>query len=197
MVERSEPNAWPTGAAQARRALIVVLLGLPGAGKSSVASAIVRELGLRRVSRDALREAMFPRCGYSFVEKRAAARALLLALEINCVLGESSVVDGMTFARRRDRERVVELAALHGFDVLPLLIDCAPALARARYVRDELARSADPQRGEGFVESIVTQFDEVPLSTVRVDGSLPLEAMCALAVAEVGARLGRGGPGDA
>ena len=37
---------------------------------------------------------MFPVCSYSFAEKRAAFRAVMLALEINCVLGESTVANG-------------------------------------------------------------------------------------------------------
>ena len=85
----------------APRALIVALIGLPGAGKSTIARALEQQLDLRRVCRDAIRHAMFPRCDYSFVEKRAAFRTVLLAVEINCLLGDSSVIDGMTFSRAR------------------------------------------------------------------------------------------------
>ena len=53
------------------RPLVVALVGLPGAGKSEVASFLARELALRLVSRDAIRAAMFPQCRYSPAEKRA------------------------------------------------------------------------------------------------------------------------------
>src|SRR6185312_17112682 len=86
--------------------IVVALIGLPGAGKSVVARALEDQLGLRRVCRDAIRQAMFPKCSYSFAEKRAAFRSMLVALEVNCLLGESSVLDGMTFSRRRDLLRV-------------------------------------------------------------------------------------------
>src|SRR6478736_4260144 len=90
----------PNGSGPARgdgeaRALIVTLIGLPGAGKSTVARTLERRLGLRRVCRDAIRQAMFPRCDYTFIEKRAAFRTVLLAVEINCLLGEPTVIDGM------------------------------------------------------------------------------------------------------
>src|SRR6478735_3979401 len=96
----------PTSAVRTGRPVVVALLGLPGAGKSVVARALADQLDYRRVDRDQIRHAMFPRCSYSFVEKRAAFRGVLLALEVNCMLGVSSVIDGCTFSRRDDLARV-------------------------------------------------------------------------------------------
>lgn len=179
-------------AASARhpRALIVALIGLPGAGKSTVASAIESQLDLRRVCRDAIRRAMFPRCDYSFVEKRAAFRSVLLALEINCLLGESSVIDGMTFSRREDYDQVAALADAHGYDILPLLIDCPPAYARARIARDRrkgshLAEDREP----GIVDIVARRFDTPPAAAIRIDATRPLDDVCRLAVAEVAGRI--------
>src|ERR1700755_2546184 len=86
--------------------IVVALIGLPGAGKSVAARALQEHLGLRRVCRDMIRNAMFPRCAYSYAEKRAAFRGLLLAVEVNCMLGESTVIDGVTFSRHSDLQRV-------------------------------------------------------------------------------------------
>ncbi|MEP7043109.1 MAG: AAA family ATPase [Dokdonella sp.] len=183
-------HARATAAGTPRRPLVVAVMGLPGAGKTTVARALERELGLRRVCRDSIRRALFPRCNYSFVEKRAAFRSVLLALEINCLLGEASVVDGITFSRRQDFDQIEALATAHGFDTLPLLIDCPPPLARARFVRNELARRlGDEARDESFVEAFVAHFQAPPLSTLRIDGSLPNDDMCRLAVVEIAARL--------
>jgi predicted kinase len=172
------------------RALIVTLIGLPGAGKSTVARTLERRLGLRRVCRDAIRQAMFPRCDYTFIEKRAAFRTVLLALEINCLLGEPSVIDGMTFSRREDFDEVVVLADRHGFDVLPLLIDCPPALARERIARD-LADRRHPaeDREPELVDIVARRFDAPPAAAIRIDAARPMEEVCRLALAEVAARL--------
>src|SRR5215475_610844 len=157
------------------RALIVTLIGLPGAGKSTVARTLERRLGLRRVCRDAIRRAMFPRCGYTFIEKRAAFRTVLLAVEINCLLGEPSVIDGMTFSRREDFDEVAALADRHGFDVLPLLIDCPPALARERIARD-LANASHPaeDREPELVDIVARRFDAPPKAAIRIDAARPM-----------------------
>jgi predicted kinase len=178
------------GTVSASRALIVALMGLPGAGKSTVARTLERRLGLRRVCRDAIRQAMFPRCDYTFIEKRAAFRTVLLAVEINCLLDEPSVIDGMTFSRREDFDEVAALAERHGFDVLPLLIDCPPALARERIARD-LADRRHPaeDREPELVDIVARRFDAPPAAAIRIDAARPMEEVCRLAVAEVAARL--------
>jgi predicted kinase len=176
--------------AKAARALIVALIGLPGAGKSTIARTLEVRLGLRRVCRDAIRQAMFPRCDFSFVEKRAAFRTVLLTVEINCLLGESSVIDGMTFSRREDYDQVVAVADAHGFDVLPLLIDCPPALARERIARDLLdGRHPAADREPELVDIVARRFDPPPAAAIRIDAARPIEEVCRLAAAEVAARL--------
>ena len=190
-VHEAEGSRTAAGGADGSRALIVALIGLPGAGKSTVARVLERRLGLRRVCRDTIRAAMFPRCEYSFVEKRAAFRTVLLALEINCLLGEPSVIDGMTFSRREDYDQIVALADAHGFDVLPLLIDCPPDVARERIAHDlALAHSAEDREPE-LVDIVARRFDAPPAAAIRLDATRPMPEVCRLAVAEVAARMGR------
>jgi predicted kinase len=169
-----------------RRPLVVALMGLPGAGKSTIAQALVDQLGLRRVCRDAIRHAMFPRCDYSFIEKRAAFRGVLLAVEINGLLDKASVIDGMTFSRREDRDRLADVARQHGFDLLWLLAACEPALARARIANDRLrAMHRALDRVPALVDRVVGCFEDLPPGVVRIDASLPADETCRLAVARV------------
>ncbi|MDE1885145.1 MAG: ATP-binding protein [Xanthomonadaceae bacterium] len=171
--------------------VVVALIGLPGAGKSVVARALEDQLGLRRVCRDAIRHAMFPKCAYSFAEKRAAFRAMLLALEINCLLGESSVLDGVTFSRRRDLMRVDAAIRRFGFAPIPIFLECPPEIARARIAADvandrHLARDRTPDA----VTEVLSRFDAPPPNALVIDACKPATDVCRLAVDAVAALRG-------
>ena len=181
----------PSRAAAPGRRVVVALIGLPGAGKSVVARAIADQLGLRRVDRDAIRHAMFPRCSYSFVEKRASFRALLLALEMNCMLGESSVIDGCTFSRRSDLERVDAIVRAQGFQAIPVFLDCPSDVARARIAHDvaqnrHLARDRTPE----IVAEVLARMEPPPPGSLVIDATLPAAEVCRLAVESIATLAG-------
>ena len=185
---RSPPSgdAFPLGPELVPRPFVVVTMGLPGAGKSVVAKAIEDQLGLRRICRDQIRAAMFPQCRYTFLEKRAAYRSLLLALEINCMLGVGSVIDGMTFSRRSELDRVAEVAAKQGIVTIPLLIECPPELARSRVARDLVAnRHMAADRTPETVNDVLARREPAPEGTLIVDATLPEAEMCRAAIAAI------------
>lgn len=191
-IETPLPDAVPAPPpAVPLKPVVVALIGLPGAGKSVVARALEDQLGLRRVDRDAIRHAMFPKCSYSFAEKRAAFRSMLLALEINCMLGESSVLDGVTFSRRRDLARVDSVIGRYKFTPIAIYLNCAPEIARARIASDvehnrHLARDRTPE----VVNDVLARFDAPPPSALVIDASLAATEMCRVAIAAVAAIRG-------
>lgn len=191
-----DPHAAPP-AAVLDTPIIVAVMGLPGAGKSVVADAIEQRLGLRRICRDAIRAAMFPRCDLSFVEKRAAWRSVLLALEINCMLGVGSVIDGATFSRRRELDRVAAVGARHRMVTIPLFVDCPPALARQRVARDlatghHLARDRTPE----LVDDVLSRREPPPVEALRIDGALPAEQLRDAAVRAIQASIAAATAGE-
>src|SRR5690606_6428150 len=105
---------------RAARPLVVATMGLPGAGKSTLVRGLCGVLDLHVVDRDLLRAAMFPRCGFTAAEKAAAFRMLLAAVEVNCALGRSSIVDGVTFSRRADLERLDAVVRAYPVDTVAL-----------------------------------------------------------------------------
>ncbi|MGA9334354.1 MAG: AAA family ATPase [Rudaea sp.] len=184
----SKLRSHPINAAPTHARVVVALIGLPGAGKSVVARALEDQLGLRRVCRDAIRHAMFPRCSYSFAEKRAAFRSMLLALEINCILGESTVLDGVTFTRRRDLTRVDATIRRYGFRPIPIYLECPPDIARVRIASDvEHDRHLARDRTPDIVNDVLVRFDTPPASALRIDATLPAAEMCRMVVAAVAA----------
>ena len=184
----SVSNTAPVAQSAGATPIVVALIGLPGAGKSLVARALSDQLGLRRVCRDAIRHAMFPSCSYSFAEKRAAFRAMLLALEINCLLGESTVIDGVTFSRRADLVRVDKTIRRYGFTPIPIYLDCPPAVAHDRIAREvesnqHLARDRMPE----LVYEVQARFDTPPANALVVNADQRAADVCRIVVEAVAA----------
>ena len=184
----SVSNSAPAPAAPRADAtpVVVALIGLPGAGKSVVARALADQLGLRRVCRDTIRHAMFPRCSYTFAEKRAAFRATLLALEINCLLGESTVIDGVTFSRRADLVRVDNTIRRYGFTPIPIYLDCPPGVAYDRIAREvehnqHLARDRTPD----LVYEVQARFDTPPPNALVINANQRAADVCRIVVEAV------------
>jgi predicted kinase len=173
----------PATAPASGKPVVVALIGLPGAGKSVVARALTDQLGLRRVCRDTIRHAMFPTCSYSFAEKRAAFRAAMLALEINCMPGESSVIDGVTFSRRRDLERVDAVIRHYNFTAIPVFLDCPPHVAHGRIAAEiEHNRHVARDRTPELVYEVQARFDPPPPSALLVDATQPAAEVCRIIV---------------
>lgn len=192
-MSESVSNSAPASAAPTAGGspVVVALIGLPGAGKSVVARALADQLGLRRVCRDTIRHAMFPSCSYTFAEKRASFRATLLALEINCLLGESTVIDGVTFSRRADLVRVDTTIRRYGFTPVPIYLDCPPAVAHDRIAREvehnqHLARDRSPD----IVYEVLARFDPPPPNALVINANQPAAEVCRVIVEAVAAIRG-------
>lgn len=155
--------------------VVVVLIGLPGAGKTCVAEALERELGLHRICRDGIRAAMFPRCEFSPAEKKAANQAALRALEVNCALGRNSVLDGRTFSKLRERLEIEDHTQRWGARTIAVWIDCPVELARARVAQSGPHPAGD--RSVDLVDLVASRFDPPAAGCLVVDARPPRAEM--------------------
>lgn len=174
---------------------LVALMGLPGAGKSTLAVCLASRLGLRRIDRDRIRAEHFPALGYTARDKamlneavsEAAARALAAA---------SVVIDGMTLSRAHEVTALRELADAAGAAFVPLMLDCPPEVAEARVAGDRgHANHPGADRDETLVRAVANRFEPPPSDVIALDATLPPASLCDLAVAALGARLGLPGAG--
>ena len=127
----------------------MIMAGLPGTGKSTVAAAIAKRLDGIVLSKDILRAALFPPVliDYSSQQDEFCFHVMLETSEYlfrknpECVV----VLDGRTFSREVDRKNAVELAERIPTPWRIVECVCSEATAIARIERD-LADGSHPAK---------------------------------------------------
>lgn len=159
---------------------VVAIAGLPGSGKTFLASEIIKRTGWRCVSRDAVRVAMFQPCSFGDAEKFAAFEAVLLAVEANLSLGESCVVEGMPFSRAGELERVQAIAESVDARFVAFYLDVASEIAAERVGRDTRlgrGRADAHDRVPSLVYEVVSRMRSFENLAVRLDAAAPRDAV--------------------
>ena len=148
--------------------LLIVLIGLPGAGKSTLARALARERGTLHLDRDAIRARRFPRARFTEDEKLAANAEAWRRARVALLRRREVIVDGMTFARRAPRAQARRLARACGTRCVEIFLQCPVELAIERVRRSPDHPAGD--RDAALVREVARRFDPVSRSAVRLDG---------------------------
>lgn len=152
---------------------LVVLAGLPGSGKTTLARWLARHSSFSVISRDEIRAAMFPQCSYTLDEKRAAYDAMRTAISLNLALGREVCTDGITFSSSADREDMYLLATAMEATLVFVHCDCPPALAQERVAADRDTQF--PDRTPATVLDIAERFAPLPDHAFRLDMTQPVD----------------------
>lgn len=168
--------------------VVVVLIGLPGSGKSHLLRELRKHLPWAVVDRDAIRAAMFPQPVEGRAEKDAANEAVWAALAVYLRLSVSVFVDGMTFASQANRDRAARIAADAGARYQELWLDVPVAVCQARIA--EQGAHPSPERSPALVAEVAARFDPVSASALRLEGVQAPERLAAIAAAVLGKREG-------
>lgn len=142
-------------------------MGLPGAGKSTLARALARRRGYARVDRDALRARLFPGLPVTAAQKRAANAAVWREVTRLLRAGRSVVVDGMTFAGRRQRAAARALARRRRAACIEVFLDCPVRLARRRIAGARGHPATD--RTPALVTAVARRFAPVSRRALWLD----------------------------
>lgn len=165
--------------------LLIGLIGLPGSGKTCAAHIIedcfatALAPGERRrrciiISRDDARAALFPNGTATTEEKAAAFRECLSNADAALEHGCSVILDGCTFARQADRDRVQKLATKHGIRTTWIHLDCDIETARERFAMDRVdQRHSAPDRTPDLVDRVAAAFDPPPADAIVVNARQP------------------------
>lgn len=145
---------------------MVVVCGVPGVGKSTVARAVARQLDASVLRTDVVRKELFAEPTYESSETETVYEEVFTRAA-STLTSESVVLDGTfrTQARRRDAER---LADQEGVSFRAVVVECDTAT-----VRDRLqSREDDPSDADFEIhELIAQQFEPLTCAHDRVDNS--------------------------
>jgi predicted kinase len=157
--------------------VLVVVTGVPGAGKTTLGSAIARVLEVPFVSLDAIKETLYaqdpgPRDPF---ELRLAAEAVLSSL---LDAGPGMVVVDIWIAPNRDSSRVAALLREQRRDIVELLCRVPADVAIGRYTsrrRSAPHRSADASM-LARIRRATTEFEPLGIGRcIEVDTSQPVD----------------------
>jgi adenylylsulfate kinase len=133
--------------------MLIVMAGLPGTGKSTIAARLARAVDAVVLSKDAVRSALFPQpvLDYSRAEDNIAMAAIYhAAAYIRLTSPERAVIlDGRTFLRAEQVRDLLGFAA--SVNEVPHIIECVcdDGVARQR-LEDDLARGEHPAGNRTF-----------------------------------------------
>jgi predicted kinase len=114
----------------------VLLAGLPGTGKSTLATALADRLSAVILDKDRVRDALFPgpATDYSAEQDQVAAQAMLQSAHYLTAKNRASYIffDGRTFSSRARIDEVIEAAEQAGAHWRILHLTCTDAVAEQR-----------------------------------------------------------------
>lgn len=151
---------------------LVVVCGLPGVGKSTVAGTIAERVDGELLRTDVVRKELFADPEYTTEETREVYGELLRRGRRTVERGGRAVLDG-TFRRRTHRQRARELSETLAVEFSLVKVECPPDVVAERLRR----REDDPSDADFEVYTMLRErFDPVSMDHVTVDNSGGIEA---------------------
>ena len=149
------------------RPFLLVMMGLPASGKSTVARLFSTHSGWPVVDRDVIRAAMFPLGLRTSEEKDAASEATLASLGVHLQQDQNCIADGKPYSRRAERAHVSELAVRCDADIRFVWVDC-PLEEAIRRIETDRQHPGRDGRAE-LVRDVAARWESVEPGTLRLD----------------------------
>ena len=168
--------------------LVVIMAGLPGCGKSTLAREVARRIGGVVINKDAIRPALFPpeRIEYSAGQDDFCQEVMLQTAEYLLTRSPrlSIFLDGRTFSQRYQRERVFEFCESIGVRCVVIECVCSEQTALERIAAD-LKRDDHPakNRTPDLYRSVKETWQAIEGEKLMIDTEGPLDS-CANAAVE-------------
>lgn len=159
--------------------MIVIMAGLPGTGKSTLAQALAQRLLGAVLDKDLIRAALFQSAHVEYsLAQDDFCQELMLQTTTYLLAKDAALhvlLDGRTFSRRYQRERVIEFCRLAGTTWAMLECVCAEQTALGR-LAEAVARNTHPaaNRTPELYRQIRTAWEPIdhPKCVINSDGNL-------------------------
>ncbi len=151
--------------------MIIIMVGLPGSGKSTAAKLIAKKMNGVVLRSDEIRKELFALPSYSDEETAAVYQALFDRAKIDCA--DSHVILDATFSQRRHRSAAVKMAESLAVPLSFVLTVAPEALVRQRIALRE--SDASDAKFEQYLEKKAA-FEPLREEHFRIDTAEDIES---------------------
>ncbi|MCB9138042.1 MAG: AAA family ATPase [Caldilineaceae bacterium] len=170
--------------------MFVLLAGLPGVGKSTLANALAAEAGATVLDRDKVRDSIFPAVDldYTAEQNELASQVTYLVAEYIARRNPERIIilDGRPFSRTAQIREVERLAARAGHALRIFYLWAPDDVVAARLQHDLTVRQDHAaNRNMRKYRRIQQQFEPIQAEHLSLDASVPLPELVRAALAYI------------
>ena len=163
--------------------VLIAMAGLPGTGKSTLASRLAAELGGVMLCKDVVRAELFAAVDYSREQDNAAVAAMYA--KARDIVGRPVIIDGRTFSKAYQVRDLFAAAEVMGESPRIIECVCSDEVVRERIERDRKS-DTHPAGNRDFELYLKVKSHAEPLTVPRLvldTGTLSLDECVAKALA--------------
>ena len=167
---------------------VIVLVGLPGAGKSTLAAGLADRLPDARIlDKDKVRHVLFAPCDYTSAERDVVFAALLDAARYHLGRGRVVIFDGLTFSRRSQVAAAEAVAGEAGAFSAVIVCDVDVETAITRCEADAAAGQGHlaSNRDGALVRRVAAEMEEPDGDYLTLDMTADVDGLVDQALAYV------------
>jgi predicted kinase len=153
--------------------MLIIVCGLPGSGKTTLARALTRRFSAVHISSDIVRKRMFGMPKYSPEEKAAVYSEMERLARVALSSGKSAVVVDATFHKKEERGRFAELASRSGARAWVILCTLPEEEVRRRLSRRKEGGPSDADFSVYL--KLKEAFEPIEGAHLRLDSALPMK----------------------